>query len=57
MAYQDFKMQILNAAFQLAGNIITQTMTGGTDKLEELQTQYYKKTSKIAEKAQREYPL
>lgn len=45
-------MQMLNAAFQLAGTIITQTMTGGEDKFQELQTQYYKKATKLAEKAQ-----
>lgn len=54
MAYQDFKMQILNAAFQLAGTVITQTMKGGIDKYEELSNQYYQKTTKIVEKAQKE---
>jgi hypothetical protein len=54
MAYQDFKMQILNAAFNLAGTVITQTMKGGIDKYEELTDAYYKKTSKIVEKSQQE---
>jgi hypothetical protein len=54
MAYQDFKMQILNAAFNLAGTVITQTMKGGIDKYEELSNQYYQKTSKIVEKSQKE---
>jgi hypothetical protein len=54
MAYQDFKMQILNAAFNLAGTVIAQTMQSGTDKYEELSNEYYKKTSKIVEKAQQE---
>jgi hypothetical protein len=55
MAFQDFKMQILNAAFNLAGTVITQTMQGGVDKYEELQTDHYKKMTKIVEKAQQEH--
>lgn len=55
MAFQDFKMQILNAAFNLAGSVITQTMSGGPDKYEELQAEHYKKMSKIVEKAQQEH--
>jgi len=51
----DFKMQILNAAFNLAGTVITQTLSGGRDnKIEEIQGEYYRRASKIIEKSQQE---
>lgn len=54
MAYPDFKMQILDAVFRLAGTAIATTLKG-EDKYEALNNEYYKKASKIVEKAHQEY--
>lgn len=55
MAYQDFKMQVLDAVFRLAGTTIATTLKGDEDKYEKLQDEYYRKATKIVEKAQREH--
>jgi predicted DNA-binding protein (UPF0251 family) len=51
MAYQDFKVQVLNAAFQLAGTILSQTMQDGKSAYEQLSDDYYKKSKSIIEKS------
>ncbi len=54
MAFEDFKMQVLNAVFNLAGTVIQTQLKGTSDKYEELQNEYYAKASKIVANAQKE---
>jgi len=49
----DFKMQILNAVFNLAGTVISQTIKGDENAYEKLHEDYYRKTTAIAQKAEK----
>ena len=51
--YEDFKIRLLNAAFNLAGTVITQQL-GSNDKQQELIDDYHLKALRIAEKAEKE---
>jgi hypothetical protein len=52
--YDEFKMRLLNAAFNLAGTVITQQISGKGDKQQELIDDYHLRAMKIAEKAEKE---
>ena len=52
--YDEFKMRLLNAAFNLAGTVITQQISSKDDKQQELIDDYHAKAMSIAKKAEKE---
>jgi len=52
--YDDFKIRMLNAAFNIAGKVIATQLGGDDDKQQQLADDYYAKATKLAEKAEKD---
>ena len=51
---EQFKMRILNAAFDIAGTLISQQLDTGGEKQQQIVDEYHTKALRIAEKAEKE---
>jgi len=52
--YEDFKIRMLNAAFNIAGRVIATQLSSGDDKQQQLADEYHAKAMRLAEKAEKE---
>lgn len=52
--YDEFKMKMLNAAFNFAGKVVATQLSSGDDKQQQLVDEYHAKAIRLAEKAEKE---